>query len=370
MNNSAGLEQDKFRDLAVFSVWVTALAGVLGAGFWIWDFSLDPLGAQTTAGFRLLILISGLMPATIAHLIDRKTPLVIALFATPLLWSLLALAPLLIINGDTIYGTGCFVFLQVAALLILQCFSYRIAATGHLLLAALPQLAGALFGGNHFDHGHYTILVWPTTLLALIIQNHLHAQYAFRHALQEQLAKIALTDPPTGTFNRHHFNEAARSEVERAQKTGLPLCLLLVDLDNLKSINKAHGHAGGDIAIHALARLLHKSLRTSDLTFRWSADVFLILAPSTNATQGRRLGERLRKAWGEIEEEPSNGTTISVGVAEMSSRALQELVEATEDALLDAKAKGKNCVMAAETPAETNPAETPAENTREEKVSR
>ncbi|GBG15355.1 uncharacterized protein NMK_2960 [Novimethylophilus kurashikiensis] len=370
MNNPTGLQQDQFRDLSAFSVWATALTGVLGASFWIWDFSVDALGAQTTAGFRLLMLISGLIPTAIAHLSDKKAPLAAALFATPLVWSLLALASLLSTNGDTIYGTASFVFLQIGGLLVLQCFSYRTAAIGHLLLAALPQLAAALFGNGHFDHGHYTTLVWPTVLLALLIQNHLQAQYASRHALQERLAKIALTDPPTGAFNRHHFNEAARNEVDRAKKTGLPLCLALVDLDNLRAINESHGHAGGDIAIHALARLLHKSLRTSDLTFRWGGGVFLVLAPSTNAIQGRRLGERLLKAWKETEETPAIGTTISIGVAEMNSRTLQELVEATESALLEAKSKGRNCMIVAETPVETNPAVMAEDNSREEKVSR
>jgi len=175
--------------------------------------------------------------------------------------------------------------------------------------------------------------------------------------LWRQLARGALREPLTGLYNRRHFLERLTAELAASQRYGRPLSLLLIDLDHLKRLNEAHGPAGGDQALRAVARAAQATVRKEDLVARCGGEELAVLARETGLSGARVLAERIRKGvhkaripWQgrEIAVTVSVGATVSQGLTAFEpGRTEQQLLEAAERLLLRAKQMGRNTVVAA-----------------------
>jgi len=109
----------------------------------------------------------------------------------------------------------------------------------------------------------------------------------------EEVFKLAALDQLTGLYNRRSGEQRLASEVLRAQRTGRPLAVLLLDLDGLKSTNDRLGHAGGDDLIRGFAQCLNKAIRGSDLAVRYGGDEFMVLLPDCKVEEVRYVLNRL-----------------------------------------------------------------------------
>ncbi len=107
-----------------------------------------------------------------------------------------------------------------------------------------------------------------------------------RCLMHQQLAAAARTDPKTGLLNATAWQREADAEVSRAQRSGVPLALLLVDVDHFKRVNDRHGHLIGDQVLRALAAELRQQVRESDVVGRFGGEEFTVLLPRTDATGG------------------------------------------------------------------------------------
>ncbi len=168
----------------------------------------------------------------------------------------------------------------------------------------------------------------------------------------QQLARLSVTDSLTGLRNRRFAEWFLARELERMRRHGNPLSVLVADLDDFKRVNDAHGHPVGDTALRHVGALLSQHLRQTDVCARWGGEEFLILLAQVPLEGALALAERQRAA---IEASPlalPDGrhveVTISIGVATAvhSDRTPDELVAAADRALYEAKAAGRNCVMA------------------------
>ena len=180
-------------------------------------------------------------------------------------------------------------------------------------------------------------------------------------ANEDLLQRASLTDPLTGLANRRHFDRRLREELARVDRYNQPLALMLLDLDGLKSVNDARGHEAGDNALRAVARTLQKTCRSTDLAVRIGGDEFIVLAPNITEGEARTLADRIRKtlnveaSWVSTQLPP---LTLSMGIADTRSvRELQpeRLYTAADQALYQAKQRGKDRVVLAEV--ETDPDE-------------
>lgn len=167
--------------------------------------------------------------------------------------------------------------------------------------------------------------------------------------LEEELRRLAVTDPLTGLYNRRHLAEALGKEFERSRRHQLPLSVLLCDVDQFKSFNDRHGHECGDLVLQMVARHLTAALRTHDLPCRYGGEEFLAVLPSTSAPGAYSVAERLRR---DIAANPVNGLhiTVSIGVASfpvVAADSPQVLIDAADRALYDAKEAGRNRVRVA-----------------------
>jgi len=174
-----------------------------------------------------------------------------------------------------------------------------------------------------------------------------------------RLRRDGLTDVLTQVANRRFFERRLREEVSQWLRRGGDLSCLLVDLDCFKQINDQHGHQTGDLVLQEVARTLSKGLRTSDVLARYGGEEFVLLLPAAGSERAAEIAERLRAAVAALALTPVQGTslrvTASFGLASLagSQRATLEdpglwLLRQADQALYAAKARGRNCVVAAD----------------------
>ncbi|MFC5694155.1 histidine kinase N-terminal 7TM domain-containing protein [Pseudomonas sp. GCM10022186] len=167
--------------------------------------------------------------------------------------------------------------------------------------------------------------------------------------LHEQLQEQALRDPLTGLYNRRHLGELFAREVARCQRERTPIALALIDLDHFKQLNDRHGHLVGDDVLRAVALHLTGNLRGSDAVFRIGGEEFLLLLPGAS---GDEAYARLQELCCDLAARPlptregSLSVTLSAGLAVWPARGqtLEELMQAADAALYEAKRGGRNQV--------------------------
>lgn len=170
-----------------------------------------------------------------------------------------------------------------------------------------------------------------------------------RKRTEEELRRLATTDPLTGVANRRHFLEAASVELQRQHRYHRPAALMMLDIDFFKVINDGLGHAAGDMVLMAFAATCRDGLRSVDLIGRLGGEEFAVLLPETDLQGAVEVAERLRQRVADSPVDVGGGVarfTVSIGVADC--RPCDETIEATlmraDRALYDAKRSGRNRV--------------------------
>ncbi len=171
-------------------------------------------------------------------------------------------------------------------------------------------------------------------------------------AYQEELKRLASTDPLTGLYNRRHFSDVGKDMLEVAKRYGRKLSLIILDIDRFKRINDEYGHDAGDEVIKALADLMKNSVRSSDIVCRFGGEEFVILMPEISLEEAMSFAERLRKDVERVRVKLGDGGelhfTISIGVTEVnvsSENNLEPAIKRADNALYEAKRGGRNRVV-------------------------
>jgi diguanylate cyclase (GGDEF)-like protein/PAS domain S-box-containing protein len=181
-----------------------------------------------------------------------------------------------------------------------------------------------------------------------------------RKAAEQDLEWLATTDTLTGMPNRLSFFAAGRTEMLRAQRTGAPLALLMVDLDEFKQVNDSFGHQGGDEALRSFASICREVVDDGQMAARLGGEEFGILLRGTDVDAAADLAERLRATLQHRRIETSRGiirVTLSIGIAmvDPQDRDLDPALARADGALYAAKDGGRNRVcIAGKTPLVAN----------------
>jgi diguanylate cyclase (GGDEF)-like protein len=171
--------------------------------------------------------------------------------------------------------------------------------------------------------------------------------------LHGQVEERAATDSLTGVWNRRRMEELLEREVDRALRFEHQLSVLIVDIDDFKTINDLRGHLQGDAALKAVADVLDEGTRSIDIAARWAGDEFALVLIETGAEGARLLAERLCASVRDVEVPlrtgGTMGVTISIGAATLPGSAddAESLLEAADMALLRAKRAGKDQIRSA-----------------------
>jgi two-component system cell cycle response regulator len=177
---------------------------------------------------------------------------------------------------------------------------------------------------------------------------------ALEEGFHQAMYEAAVRDGLTGTYNKRHFLERLVTEFAFAQRHGMALSLLMVDVDHFKKINDGLGHPAGDQVLITLAQLLTAAIRTEDLLARYGGEEFAILCRGTAIGQASILAQRLRASveshlFEYRDERISVTISVGVGACLKATANAQQLIVDADAALYEAKRSGRNRVVTQET---------------------
>ena len=167
--------------------------------------------------------------------------------------------------------------------------------------------------------------------------------------LADELSHTAANDPLTTMFNRGYLHTRLDAELERSRRTGMPIALLMLDVDTFKGINDQLGHQTGDAVLRKTAEIIRRSVRASDVCTRYGGDEFAIIVPE-NAVSATQTAERIRHRveafrWDTLGVPQSLHVTVSIGVGiSEAGEGSESLIGRADQHLYQAKARGRNCV--------------------------
>lgn len=175
-----------------------------------------------------------------------------------------------------------------------------------------------------------------------------------KEAADERNRVLAMRDELTGLGNRRTLMDSLTQQAALSQRSGLPLSVLVIDIDHFKSVNDTYGHFSGDEALREVAELMRASLRRQDIVGRLGGEEFLAILPGTPKAGAMLIGEKLRANVEASVIASADGTrmpiTISVGLHAFDPRtetSTDDVVRAADEALYKAKSEGRNRVVAA-----------------------
>jgi diguanylate cyclase (GGDEF)-like protein len=181
------------------------------------------------------------------------------------------------------------------------------------------------------------------------------------HQRSEELKRISITDSLTGLLNRRYFQERLVEEVERFKRHRLPFSLIIIDIDDFKRFNDTYGHMVGDEALTVTARAVRTSIRAIDVAARYGGEEFTVILPQTPKKAAKKMALRIGEAVGQTVIAPTTGRTlrltVSLGVASFPDDAetLEDLLRHADQALYEAKRRGKNQVVVFQSPSASPP---------------
>jgi diguanylate cyclase (GGDEF)-like protein len=165
--------------------------------------------------------------------------------------------------------------------------------------------------------------------------------------LHYQVRRQAVTDELTGLANHGRFQDVLNSEMEQVRRYRHPVALIMLDIDNFKSINDTYGHQQGDVVLRHVARIVRENSRDADSPARYGGEEMALILPHTDMEGSHAIAERVRSAIAglRISRLDGQGTlriTASVGVAASSEGFKDGLIADADAALYEAKRAGKN----------------------------
>ncbi|QWC56448.1 diguanylate cyclase [Erythrobacter sp. 3-20A1M] len=169
-------------------------------------------------------------------------------------------------------------------------------------------------------------------------------------SLREKLRTQSLRDPLTGLYNRRYIEDVLERYICLGERTGQATSVIMLDLDNFKTLNDVHGHAMGDTVLRDVASQLVGALRPSDVVARYGGEELLVILPGCDQDGALVKGDLLRERIETLSEIHGAKISASLGVATVpeSASGVGDVVALADAALYQAKADGKNCVRMAD----------------------
>jgi diguanylate cyclase (GGDEF)-like protein len=182
----------------------------------------------------------------------------------------------------------------------------------------------------------------------------LSEEMGHRDEREEELRRLAETDPLTALLNRRSFTEKAVRAIQASDDGGADVSLIIVDIDHFKAVNDCHGHLAGDAVIRAFADLLLGQVRMErDLVGRFGGEEFAMLLPSADLEAALRVALRIQEVLASrllpVSETLALPVTASLGVAcRQRGETLSDLIARADKALYRAKHDGRRCIRLAD----------------------
>lgn len=304
------------------------------------------LWASNLAGIVILVAVTGEALLLIQDVLPR-TP--IRALRGPL-QGVLAL----IFSGAIVYLTGGFESPFTFTFPLIVGAGALLVAPRIALILAILATAAYLGAGLAVDQTPATapLIQMLVNLTGLYLLAYIGASVGREQRRARDAAiRMSTVDALTGLYNRSFFFTALEREIARGDRSGRAFCLVMLDLDDLKSVNDRFGHVAGDQVLRSVADTMRSGVRKIDVAARYGGDEFVALLPETDPTGGWVLAEKIRLTVAEqgmagIEPTP----TVSVGVVSYPAdgRSADALLVSADRAMYASKRGGKNRVARAQ----------------------
>ena len=247
--------------------------------------------------------------------------------------------------GETI--TAIYAFLPLIMVAGLSMFPLT-ALEGAIFSAPvlIAEIASSLMRMDTLNLSPLISTSWLVVVIAIVATLSGMSQLGFMIAL----VRTALRDALTGCFSRMSGMELLEIQFIISCRSGAPLSLAFIDLDNFKSVNDNYGHEAGDHTLVTAAERIRSSLRTGDMLARWGGEEFILIMPNTYCNGAVIAIEKLRSSGLGMRPDNSTPMTASIGIAERTEDQVgdwKSLVDLADQRMYAAKQSGKNkCVHA------------------------
>ena len=244
-----------------------------------------------------------------------------------------------------------------AALVVSPAITVGLAATaalGYLLAVVLGSEAGTLAMPR-------TTATVGVNLTAMILLTYVAMVIAMEQRRSRDAAiRLSTIDPLTTLFNRGFFFAALEREIARSARSGRGFCLLMMDLDELKTVNDRLGHFHGDRVLRAVGEIVSAGVRRIDTAARYGGDEFVVLLPETDPTGAYVVAEKVRLGVQDLQlgfEDPAIRPSLSIGVVSYpdDGNTADELMISADGAMYASKRAGKNRVTGVDMPIDPAP---------------
>jgi polar amino acid transport system substrate-binding protein len=217
----------------------------------------------------------------------------------------------------------------------------------------LESFIGGVFHNDHEPENlnvklEYVISITIFVILSLIFP----AAVGYRllendEKMKEEIKRLSEEDYLTKLYNRRIIHEIIEKEIIRSSRYDSAFSIILLDIDDFKSINDTYGHNTGDKVLIQFSKTLTQTIREADIAGRWGGEEFLVICPETNIDGATALAEKLRVNIENCRFANAGNVTASFGVAGMRhADNVKSLIQRADNSLYSAKEAGKNCVVA------------------------
>ena len=345
--------------------WMSAAYGV-GALYSVLEFALPlhgPVAAMSVAVFASFLVAEALMVVGLARYYNVPPPWrvlgLVLLVAVAINVAILDMPRAALLRG-LLYQGPYAVMQVIMVIVLLRAPPGRRGALDLLLLAlytigamyflAKPLLAAAIGSGateQEYITTSYAAISQASGAVLLVTNGLLMLLVLVRTSLEE-LTTRSETDALSGLLNRRGFEERAEALLVRAARVGLPMTLVVADLDHFKAINDNHGHDVGDRVIAAFATVFERAVDPRAVLGRLGGEEFAALVPASTLEAGLALAQRVRQEFsadGVSALTPGRRLSVSLGVAQhVPGQRLFELMRRADIALYQAKRSGRDRV--------------------------
>lgn len=229
-------------------------------------------------------------------------------------------------------------------------FAGRVPGLVISIVAALTWMAIDLAAGGTYSNAAIPVWNMIVRLGFFVIASYLLDGVQVAHALERELSR---TDSLTGIANGRQFFERANVELARARRSGRPITLAYVDLDNFKQVNDSLGHSAGDELLQAIARELTTRFRTTDVVARLGGDEYGVLLPETDYEQAAVVLAKVRD--GVFSAIASGGWPVTQTVGAVTflepPESVDEMLQAADTVMYEGKRAGRDRVVHVRQPA-------------------
>jgi len=204
-------------------------------------------------------------------------------------------------------------------------------------------------GPNHYEDWVVSLVFLAASIFVLTVCT-LALHTAKDLSKIADLEHAAIIDPVTELFNRRHIMALLDAQCQHSSQHNSPFSILLIDVDNFKTINDTFGHRTGDTVLKELGRVIARIIPNSRSIGRYGGEEFLVILPQSASSEAWRIAEELRAAVQSTtiagDRAPINSPTISIGIATAFGwkETSEDLIEIADEALYSAKAAGRNRV--------------------------